>query len=232
MKVKLSGSPAYTLAYVTLEAGEILVAEPESMAMMSAGIYANPTIEGNLGKAIARKVAMEEDFFFVHYQAQVSGAWVALAPRMPGDVMVYSVNEGDELIASSGSVLAISQGIELSLKITGLKTVFLKEGLTAIGIKGQGEILLCSYGALEVINLNIGEELVVDAGHLVAWSPQLNFDFGLLGGIIGQALTKEGVVGRFTATKSPGRVIIQTRAELELKNWILPERDQLNPKGR
>jgi uncharacterized protein (AIM24 family) len=78
---------------------------------------------------------------------------------------------------------------------------------------------------MQSIDLNIGDQVVVDTAHLVAWSDSLDLKVGALTGIVSSQFTAEGLVGRFTATKQPGRVVIQTRAEQALRGWLFPDRE-------
>jgi len=109
------------------------------------------------------------------------------------------------------------------------QTFALKEGLTIIKAEGQGNLLVGSYGGIEPFDLQHNQELVVDAGHLVAWSSSVNLQIGPLSGVVSSALTQEFIVGKLTG---PGRVYIQTRAEQQLRSWIQPRRRQNSPRKK
>ena len=85
------------------------------------------------------------------------------------------------------------------------------------------------YGAIERIEIGPDESLIVDTGHLVAFTESLDFTFGPLSSITTAALSGEGIVAKFTG---PGSVLVQTRAERDFRNWLSPERGQNDPKGR
>ena len=196
------------------------------MVAMSSGVYVNPRMEGGVVKSFGRRLFGEEAFFFTKYTATTGGSWVALAPVMPGDIYVAEQNGIEKLMVTSGSILAHAEEIESSIKIAGVKTMLMQEGLTAIELSGQGSIMLSTYGAAQEINLDHEQELIIDTGHLLAWSPNLEIQVGPLAGIFGQAFTGEGLVAKFVASSSPGKVIIQTRAEQDFKNWLFPDRVQ------
>jgi len=226
MNVSKTGSPAYTIAYIQLEQNESVIAEPGSMVAMSSGIYVNPRMEGGVIKSFGRRLFGEEAFFFTKYSATTGGSWVALSPVMPGDIYVTNINFGENLMATSGSILAHGEEVISSIKIAGVKTMLMQEGLTAIELSGEGTVLLSTYGAAQEIIIEIGQELIIDTGHLLAWSPNLEIQVGPLAGIFGQAFTGEGLVAKFISHESSGKVIIQTRAEQDFKDWIFPTRTQ------
>ena len=219
MRVEMSGQPAYTLAVVTLDHDESVFCEPGAMVALSAGIEASTSLEGGVVRAAMRKVLGDEDFFLGRYRASVHGAWVALAPRFPGDIAEVPVTH--PVAVQSGAMLAFSAGVDLDVRYAGLRNILLREGATVMRASGNGTILISSYGALRAMALREGESIVVDTGHLVAWHAHMDVRIGPLAGIVGQALTGEGLVARVTG---PGRVWIQTRAEQGMRDWLLPER--------
>ena len=66
-----------------------------------------------------------------------------------------------------------------------------------------------------------GRELVVDTGHLVAFTDGLEYSIGKVGGLRSLALGGEGLVMRFQAGDG-GRVWIQTRNLVSLAEQIVP----------
>lgn len=228
MRIDIQGRPSYAVAYIFMEYGEGFVVEHGAMAMMSEGISAKSKMEGGVAKAFMRRTFADESFFMTTYTADVHGAWVALTPRYPGDVTDVEIDEGHTLIVESGSLLGHSHGVEPDVKYAGLKTMLMQEGITAIRLRGEGTALLSSYGGFQSFQLGPGESVIVDTGHLVAWSETCEMNIGLLGGALTSALSGEGLVARLTG---PGVVYTQTRAEQEFKEWLFPSREQ-NESGK
>lgn len=223
MRIDVQGRPAYAIAYVFLEYGESFVCEHGGMALMSEGISAKSTMNGGVAKAFLRNKLADESFFMTRYTAEAHGAWVAVTPRYPGDIAEVEVTHDAPLVAESGSLLGHEEGLEPDVKYAGIKSMMMQEGITAIRLKGQGKALLSSYGGFQHFDLGPGDSVVVDTGHLVAWSESCEINIGLLGGAVTSMLSGEGLVARLTG---PGEVYIQTRAEQELKSWLFPEREQ------
>lgn len=225
MNVEITCQPAYALAYLRLARGEQVFCEPGAMVAMSMGMELNARVDGNPVTAALRNFVGAESFFLTRLRAQVQGAWVAVAPRYPGDVAALPVTSDDPMNLQGGSYLAHEDGVELGVKTASPGEFLLREGVTLLNVHGNGTAIICSYGGMQSINLNPGDRVVVDTSHLVAWSDSLDLKVGPLTGYISSQFTAEGLVGQFTATQRPGRVIIQTRAEQSLRNWLFPDRE-------
>jgi uncharacterized protein (TIGR00266 family) len=223
MQVSLRCQPAYSIAYLRLGIDERVYVERGAMTAMSSGIEVEASIgSSGVGRAIVRKVAGQETFFMGRYTARIHGAWIAVAPHLPGDIVAYDLSNGP-IAAESGALLAHEEKVTVDVRWAGLRKIALREGATMLRLHGDGVVLLGSYGAVERVDLAEGETVIIDSGHLVAFSAGMNVRLALLGGMATSAVTGEGLVGEFTG---PGSVWIQTRAEAQLRDWIFPERAQ------
>jgi uncharacterized protein (TIGR00266 family) len=221
MKVDITSRPAYSIAYVKLENGESVFAEAGAMVAISGGVEAGAVMSGGVMRSALRRIVAQESLLMTRFTARVFGAWVALAPRFPGDVATLELTPEHEMIVQSGSMLAHAETLEVSAAIGNLQSFALKEGATVLRARGSGTLVIAAYGGLERFDLRDGETLVVDSGHLTAWSASLGFRVGPLKGVLSSTLTGEGIVGEFTG---PGVVYVQTRAEQQLRSWLLPDR--------
>ena len=224
MEIKLSCQPSYTLAYCFLEAGESVLAESGSMAAMSAGINVSAGIgPGGVTKAVLRKQLGGESFFMARYTSTVHGAWVALAPKDPGDIEHAVLGNERGLLIQSGSLLGVSAGLAIDVKWAGVRSVVMREGSMLLKVTGKGDVLMSSYGGIQKFNLEDGEQMIVDTSHLVAFSEDISFKVGPLGGVGVAALSGEGIVAKLTG---PGLVYVQTRAETGIRGWLFPKSEQ------
>lgn len=221
MKVDVTSRPAYAIAYVRLSRGESVFAESGALVAMSAGVEASATLSGGLVQSVARRLVASESLVMARYTAHVEGGWVSLSPRFPGDVASIDLTPSTPLYVQSGSLLGHGEGLEVGPAVGSLQSVALREGAIVLGAVGHGPLLIAAYGGLERFDLNAGEQLVVDSGHLAAWSASLGFRVGPLKGVVSSTLTGEGIVAEFTG---PGTVFVQTRAEQQLRSWLLPSR--------
>ena len=207
-----------------MEAGESVLAESGAMAALSAGVHVGAGVgPGGVTKALFRKQLGGESFFMAKYTADVHGAWVALAPRFPGDVECHKVNSDEALMVQSGSLLAVSEGLAVDVKWAGMRSVVMREGTMLLKVHGVGEAVIAAYGGFQRFDLAQGEEMIVDTGHLVAFGERIEYHIGPLGSVHVSVMSGEGLVAKLSG---PGPVYIQTRAEQGLIDWIAPRRGQ------
>ena len=198
--------PAAAVAALRLEAGEAVRAETGAMLAMT------PTVEieartGGLGKIVGRLLA-GESVFQSRFVAARGPAELMLAPAAPGDVQAIRL-EGDAYLVTSGAFLAASDALEINSR-TRLKNFFVGESLFMLRVSGSGLLLVSAFGAIHAEELLPGESLVVDSGHLVAWSDTMDVRVGkATRSFIGSALSGEGIVATLTG---PGVIYMQTRA--------------------
>lgn len=200
--------PGSTAAEVKLSAGEEFTAEAGAMIAMSPDMGITTTTykkqSGNILKSLKRMIS-GESFFLNHYKAGQAGGTVWLGTTMAGDMMERQLN-GETLIVQGGSYVASTPDIDIDLSWQGFKNVISKEGLFWLKIKGQGTVVLNSFGAIYPIHVD-GEH-IVDTGHIVAFEETLNFSLTKAGkSWLSSILGGEGLVCKF---KGKGTVWVQS----------------------
>lgn len=222
MRVDFVGQPAYTAAYCIFEPGEGIHTERGSMAFMSSGVDVQAALPGGVVRSWLRSRFADETMVMVHFVGRQPGSWVAVAPKYPGDILVADVTD-DGLYVESGSVLAMSDTVDVNVRPAKLQNVLIHEGVTILHVHGAGKVLFSSYGSIERFTLEPGQAMVIDTGYLVAWTPSLEMRVGPLAGVVSTVLTGEGLVAEFTG---PGDVYLQTRSPKGISSWIHPDHEQ------
>jgi uncharacterized protein (TIGR00266 family) len=223
MRVNITCSPSYSMAYCFLDADESVLVESGAMAVMSAGVRVSAGVgPGGVVKATMRRALGGEGFFMGRYTADVQDAWVGVAPRYPGDVAVEELH-GPGLLVEQGAMLAVTDGVDVDVRWAGMRSIVLREGATLLHCDGTGTLLVGSYGGIQRFELAPGEQLIVDTGHLVAFSDTMKIRVGPLSSVATSAIVGEGLVAVF---EGPGLILVQTRAEQALANWLFPDKRQ------
>lgn len=220
MKYDFTGGSAFPLLRVELAPGESVKAESGAMVAMSDHLKLTGKADGGILKGIARKFS-GESFFMQHIEAEETAGWVMLAAAMPGAIQAVEIAAGKELTVQKNGFLASSQGVSVSTKVQSLtKGIFSGEGLFVVKIGGEGTVFLATYGSIETFDLQAGEKILIDNGHLVAWDADMKYTLTKGAKSWTSAATSgEGLACRF---EGPGRVLIQTRNPNELGGWLLP----------
>jgi uncharacterized protein (TIGR00266 family) len=226
MNVEILYPSAYALANVTLGPSETIRAEAGAMVMMDADVQIKTEARGGLLKSFSRAVLGQESFFVNTFVAGPNGSSLALAPSLPGDVIVMQLDR-QELIVQSGSYLAGAATIEVETKWGGARSFFGGEGLFMLRCSGSGPLVVSSYGAIHRMTLAAGQRLVVDTGHIVAFDGTMSFQVQKAGSWKSTIFGGEGFVCAFTG---PGELYAQTRSPEAFLGWLIPRlpRDNSN----
>jgi uncharacterized protein (TIGR00266 family) len=229
MQSTIEFDPSYSLLTIDLAPGESIKAEPGAMvAQQSVAMSTGMSGSGGLFGGIRRMMG-GESFFVNTFTAEAAGGWVSLAPPAPGDVGSFTLEPGTNLFLQSSSFLAGTGNVQIDSQFQGFRGFFSGESLffiRAFAQQGTGTVFYNSYGAIKEVAVTPGRELVVDTGHLVAFSDDVEYSIGKVGGIRSLIAGGEGLVMKF---RGSGTVWIQTRnlASLAEKlNPFLPKRGQ------
>lgn len=209
---------AFPLLKVQLQQGEMIKAESDAMVSMSNTVDVEGKMEGGLLGGIGRMLAGEK-FFFQTLNARRGPGEVLLAPSIPGDIVDVDLDGSYSLVVQKDGFLASSNGVEVSSKMQNLlQGVFSGEGFFTLKVSGKGTVFLNSYGGIHAINLEAGEERIIDNGHLVAWADYMDYKIEKASsGWISSFTSGEMLVCRF---RGPGVVLIQTRNPQGFGDWV------------
>ena len=169
---------------VELDAGEAIKAETGAMVAQQ-GVSMSTGTSGGFFGGISRMVS-GESFALNTFTADRHGGWVSLAPSTPGDILTFDILPGQNIFLQSGSFLACSENVETDSKFQGFRGFFSGESiffLRAYSERGEGTVFYNAYGAIKKVPVTPGEELVVDTGHLVAFTDDVEYSIGKVGGI-------------------------------------------------
>jgi uncharacterized protein (TIGR00266 family) len=210
--------PAFSLAVLTLQPEQSIMAEAGAMVSMSANVELQSQMKGGLFGAIKR-AAGGESAFVSTFTAHGGPGEVTLAPGAPGDIAAIELNNQSFFVQSS-SYLAGDASLNVDTKWGGAKTFFSGEGLFVLLVQGQGLLLVSSFGAIHRKTLQPGERYVVDTGHLVAWEGSTQYTLRkAAAGFFRSMVSGEGIVAEFTG---PGELLIQTRNLAALAGLLKP----------
>jgi uncharacterized protein (TIGR00266 family) len=207
---------------IELDPGESAVAEAGSF------VWKDSTIEmttvfgdgssggggGFMGKLLGagkRLITGESLFTTVFTHTGQGKARVAFASPTPGSILPLNLGQlGGQLICQKDSFLAAARGVSIGVffqkrVMTGL---FGGEGFIMQKLEGDGWVFVQMGGTLVERELAPGEELHIDTGCLAAYTPSIDFDLVMAGGVKSVLFGGEGLF--FARLRGPGKVWIQS----------------------
>ena len=205
---------------ITLDPGEVVVAEAGAMMYMTNGIQMETVLgdasgeKGLLGKlfdAGKRMVTGESLFLTTFGNGAGQRERVSFAAPYPGKIIPLHVDElGGEVLCQKSAFLCAARGTQVGIafqKRIGVG-LFGGEGFIMQSLKGDGLAFVHAGGTVVQRELVSGETLRLDTGCLVALQPSVDYDIQTIGGIKNAVFGGEGL---FLATlRGPGRVWLQS----------------------
>jgi uncharacterized protein (TIGR00266 family) len=219
MDVQLRHDPSFTVARCTLAGGEQVRVEGGAMIAHSAGVRLEAKAQGGVFAGLKRSVLGGGSFFVTTYTAPPEGGWVDVAGTLPGDTVPIDVTPDQPFFLRRGSWIANSMGVEVDTQWGGMANLFGGEGGFGFRASGSGQALVSIYGAVDIIDLEPGELVTIDTGHVVAYALDIQFLMRRAshGRTIQSLKSGEGWVFDFTG---PGRVLLQSRNPEAFADWV------------
>src|SRR5438067_13147969 len=217
---------------ITLDPGEMVIAEAGSMMYMQDGIVMNTTLDPNaqggglMSKLFAgAKRALSGNTFFITTFANAARERqdVAFSSHFPGKIRPVELSDwnGGTIIAQKDCFLAAARGVDVTIAFT--KRIgagfFGGEGFILQKIEGDGLAFLHASGTLHEIKLSGGESLRVDTGCIVAMDESVDYDIQMVPGVKTALFGGEGLF--FALLRGPGRVVLQTMPFSRLADRII-----------
>ena len=205
---------------INLEAGEKVVTEGGAMSWMSPNMQME-TVGGGIGKMFSRAVSGETMFQNI-YTAQGSAGMIACASSFPGSIRPFEITPGNSMILQKTAFLASVGNVDLSIHFkkklgAGL---FGGEGFIMQKVSGQGIVFAEFDGHVVEYDLQPGQQLVLDTGHLAAMTETCQMDIQTVKGLKNIAFGGEGLFN--TVVTGPGHVWVQSMPAASLAGAISP----------
>jgi len=221
-----------TLQVVTIELqpGEVIYSESGGMSWMTGNIEMNTNTGGGLGRMLKRAVS-GESLFITDFFTNAGRGTVAFASEFPGKIIPFDLKAGETLIVQKDSFMCAEKTVEMDMHFrkrlgTGL---FGGEGFIMQKVTGPGLVFLEVDGEVVEYQLQAGQQLKVDTGHLAAMEASVEFDVTMVKGFKNILLGGEGLF--LASVRGPGKVWLQTMPMSKLARKVAQFMPQAGGKG-
>lgn len=210
----------YPVLRCKLNSGETIQTTAGAMSWMTEDIDVELTTGGGMMKGIGRMFA-GESLFLSHYTATRNNQEIAFASSLPGTILQIKM-EGKSIIAQKTAYLASEKTVEL-------KSIFTRkfasgllggEGFILQKLSGHGELFLEADGSLTEYNLDPGEVLLVDQGHVFLFEESVSYEIKTIKGMKNVLFGGEGLF--LVKLTGPGKVVLQSMPLSNLAAKIIP----------
>ena len=222
MRYEIKGAP-FPAGICYLNDGEQMITEGGGMSWMTPNMVMETTTNGGIGKAIGRLLSRDK-MFQNRYICRGGNGMIAFTSCCPGDIRAVEIHPGQEIICQKSAFLASTPGVNMSvyLKKSLGGGLFGGEGFIMQKFDGEGIVFIELDGSIVEYNLQAGEQLVLDTGHLAMMDATCSMDIQTIKGAKNIFFGGEGLFN--TVVTGPGKVLVQTlpinKFALELYNYM------------
>lgn len=225
MEYEIRGG-SFPIVVCKLQKGETLKNETGAMAYMTSGMKMETNTGGGLLKGLGR--ALSGDTIFLNFfTAEQDNQEIGFSARTPGKIMAVKLNGSNTIIGQKNAFLAAENSVDLDIyfkKSLGAG-LFGGEGFILQKFTGPGIVFLEIDGEVIEYDLQPGEKLLLDPGHIAAMEESVHFDVERVKGAK-NILFGEGLF--FAKVQGPGKIWIQTMPISRLAEAIIPYIPQNN----
>ena len=230
MQYRIEGT-TLPVVTITLSPGQRIYSSSGGMSWMTQDVEMETNTGGGLGRMVKRALS-GESLFVVDYYVDRGVGEVAFSAEFPGNIIDLDLAGGQSVIVQKDSFLCAEKSVELDLHFrkrlgAGL---FGGEGFMLQRLTGPGKAFVNFDGEILVKDLQPGELLRVDTGHVAMFEPTVDFDVEVVRGFKNILLGGEGL---FLATlRGPGKAYLQTMPMNKLAQKVAQYMPQVGGKGQ
>ena len=219
MKYEIKGEP-FPMVICHLEKGETMKNETGAMAYMTSGMKMETNTGGGLMKGLGR-VLSGDTLFLNYFTAEEENQEIGFSSSTPGKIIPITLDGTNTIIGERNAFLAAEDGVDLDIyfKQSLGAGLFAGEGFVLQKFSGKGIVFLEIDGEVIVQELEEGEKILVDPGHIAAMEESVQFDIERVKGAK-NIMFGEGLF--FTKIEGPGKVWLQTMPITRLAAAIIP----------
>ena len=230
MQYRIEGT-TLPVVTVTLTPGQRIYSSSGGMSWMTEAVEMETNTGGGLGRMVKRALS-GESLFIVDYYVDRGEGEVAFSAEFPGKILDLDLADGQSVIVQKDAFLCADKSVDLDMHFrkrlgAGL---FGGEGFIMQRLTGPGRAFVNFDGEILVKDLQPGELLRVDTGHVAMIDPTVDFDVEIVRGFKNILLGGEGL---FLATlRGPGKAYLQTMPMDKLAQKIAQYMPQVGGKGQ
>ena len=229
MQYRIEGT-TLPVVTVSLTPGQRIYSSSGGMSWMTEAVEMETNTGGGLGRMVKRALS-GESLFIVDYYVDRGEGEVAFSAEFPGKILDLDLAGGQSVIVQKDAFMCAEKSVDLDMHFrkrlgAGL---FGGEGFIMQRLTGPGRAFVNFDGEILVKELQPGELLRVDTGHVAMIDPTVDLDVEIVRGFKNILLGGEGL---FLATlRGPGKAYLQTMPMDKLAQKIAQYMPQVGGKG-
>ena len=206
---------------VVLNEGETVITQSGAMAWSDAGVQMSTNAEGGLLKSIGRMFSGASLMFVRHTATQDEQA-ITFSASFPGSIRKFDVDADHEYFAQKSAFLVAEEGVTIDASVNKNFWAGLLggEGFILQKFSGEGILLAEIDGSVVEIELEEGQQIKVETGHVAVFESTVSYDVESVSGFKNVLFGGQGLF--LTTLTGPGRVWLQTLTAQDMAQKLIP----------
>lgn len=206
---------------VVLDEGEEVYTQSGAMMWTSPEISMSTNMEGGFLKSLGRMFSGSSLMFVTHH-SNADDAVITFASAFPGTIKAFTVDEYHEYYAQKSAFLVADKTVQVDATVNKNFWAGLLggEGFILQKFTGYGTLLAEIDGSLEEIELQAGQSIKVETGHIAVFESSVTYDVESVKGFKNVLFGGQGLF--LTTLTGPGKVWLQTLTAQEMAERLIP----------
>ncbi len=220
MKYEIFGG-SFPAAKVTLNTNETVYTQSGAMAWADADIEMTTDTNGGLLKSIGRMFS-GSSLMFVTHTAVKDGSEITFSANFPGTIRAFHIDADHEYIAQKSAFLVADPGVNVDASVNKnfWAGLFGGEGIVLQKFTGEGDLLAQIDGSVVEVELQEGQTIKVETGHVAMFDTTCTYDVESVKGFKNIFFGGQGLF--FVTLTGPGKVYLQTLTAQDVVEKLRP----------
>lgn len=206
---------------VTLQRGETVFTQSGAMAWSDTNVSMETNAEGGLLKSLGRAFS-GASLMFVRHTALADSADITFSASFPGEIREFYVDSEHEYIAQKSAFLVAEEGVQVDATVSKSFWAGLVggEGIILQRYSGEGSILVEIDGSVVELDLEPGQQIKVETGHVALFESSVQYNVESVKGFKNILFGGQGLF--LTTLTGPGKVYLQTLTAQDMAQKLIP----------
>ncbi|MBR4470519.1 MAG: TIGR00266 family protein [Erysipelotrichaceae bacterium] len=220
MKYQIIGG-SFPAVNVILDAGETVITQSGAMAWSDASVEMSTNAEGGLLKSIGRMFS-GASLMFVRHTATEDESAITFSASFPGSIKEFTVDEDHEYFAQKSAFLVAQESVNIDASVNKNFWAGLLggEGFVLQKFTGNGLLLAEIDGSVVEVDLEEGQQIKVETGHVALFESTVTYDVESVSGFKNIFFGGQGLF--LTTLTGPGKVWLQTLTAQDMAQKLIP----------
>lgn len=220
MKFEIFGG-SFPAAEVTLNEGECVFTQSGAMAWGDNDIEMSTNMEGGFLKSLGRMFS-GTSLMFVSHTAKRDNSKITFSSAFPGTIKEFKVDAQHEYFAQKQAFLVADPTVNVDATVNKNFWAGLLggEGFILQKFTGDGILLAEIDGSVQEIELQAGQSIKVETGHVALFESTVSYEIQAVKGLKNIFFGGEGLF--MVTLTGPGKVWLQTLTAHDMAEKLIP----------